>query len=127
MGRPFSGLFVANTIGWLEAQQNRDTLSLQAVYHFGMAKAVPLDGEASFAQIAQATGVDEDRVERLIRHAMTNHIFTEPRTGYVAHTAASRLLVQNQGLQDFVGTNTEEVWPASVSLITAMERFPDSK
>lgn len=66
-----------------------------------------------FADIAKTANVDQDHITRLLRHAMTNRIFYEPRAGYVAHTAASRELATDQGLQDWIGTVIEEWHPAS--------------
>lgn len=43
---------------------------------------------------------------------MTNHIFEESRKGVVAHTVASRLLAEDQNLNDYIGIRTEEVFPA---------------
>lgn len=44
---------------------------------------------------------------------MTNHIFEEPRKGIVAHTAASRLLAEDQLMRDFVGIACEEHFPGA--------------
>lgn len=44
---------------------------------------------------------------------MTYHIFSEPRDGFVAHTAASKYLVNEPTMQDWLGLVTEEMWPAA--------------
>lgn len=44
---------------------------------------------------------------------MTLHVFREPRVGFVAHTAASRLLA-DPCMLDWLGNTCEETWPAAV-------------
>lgn len=78
-----------------------------------MAKSFPIGEESSFEAISEKTGLNVLDLKRLLRMAMTNHIFQEPRKGVVAHTAASRLLAEDQELQDYVGVRTEEIFPAS--------------
>ncbi|KAL9119135.1 MAG: hypothetical protein Q9187_004309 [Circinaria calcarea] len=71
-----------------------DLLSLHAIYRFKLASSFPIDEEASFEQIAAVCGLSEPDTRRFLRHAMTKHIFHEPRKGIVAHTALSRLLAE---------------------------------
>ncbi|KAF2430168.1 O-methyltransferase [Tothia fuscella] len=104
-----------------------DNLSMLAVYHFNVAKIVPLDEEASYADIAKAADVDEVNIRRLIRHAMTNRLFREPREGYVAHTAASKILLEDQQMIDWVGLCSEEFFPAAARTIDAMVKYPASQ
>lgn len=97
--------------------------SLRWVYHFNVATAVPLHRAVTFAEVAAATGVDEDRLKRILRHAMTNRLFCEPDPGKVAHTAASSLLIRSKALNDWVGYTTEETFPVSVKVVEAYEKF----
>lgn len=46
-----------------------------------------------------------------MRHAMTNRIFQEVEPGVVAHTAASKMLAEDQSMIDWVGLGVEEFWP----------------
>jgi hypothetical protein len=89
--------------------------------------AVPVDGEASYAEISKATGLDENNLKRLVRHAMTNHIFKEPREGFVAHTAASRLLIDDPQMIDWVGMCCLEFFPAAAHTVEAMLKYPNSQ
>lgn len=57
---------------------------------------------------------------------MTNHLFQEPEPGVIKHTAASRLLAEDQGLQSWVKFNTEEVYPGSAHVIDALEQHPEA-
>lgn len=98
---------ILTELGWTCTNE----ISLGAIYDYQLAKAVPLDGSATFAEIARASGqLSEDLVERLLRHAMGNHIFTEDPLGSVKHTASSRLLATDSGLNDLIGFRLRETW-----------------
>ncbi|KAF2493859.1 O-methyltransferase [Lophium mytilinum] len=114
------------SIRWMSWSYN-DNLSLLAVYQFKVASAVPVDGETSYAELSKATGVDEINLKRLIRHAMTNRIFKEPREGFVAHTAASRVLVDDSQMMDWVGMCSADFFPAAAHTIDAMLKYPGSQ
>jgi hypothetical protein len=78
-----------------------------------MATTFPVDEETTFENISQRCGLNVIDTRRILRHAMTNHIFCEPRPGVVAHTAASRLLAENSLVRDFVGMGSEETFQSA--------------
>lgn len=93
-----------------------------------MASHVPLEGEIPIADVAKAIGIDEDRTTRVLRLSMTNGVFKEPRTGYVAHTAMSALLLNNtMNVKSVVGHIIDDQFPASCKLAESMERYPVTK
>lgn len=95
-------------------KQHNSLISLQAIYRFGLATSIPPAGkEVSFAEIASKSGVEEQMVRRILRHAAAHHIFQEPRSGFITHTAASEILASNSELRQWVGMITEEMWPAA--------------
>ncbi|KAF2087636.1 S-adenosyl-L-methionine-dependent methyltransferase [Saccharata proteae CBS 121410] len=114
------------SIRWMGWSYN-DNLSLHAVYHFDIAQAVPLDAEISYDDLAARTGVDRVNLKRLVRHAMTNRVFCEPRDGYVAHTAASRVLIEDEMMNDWVGMCSAEFFPAAARTVDAMVKWPASQ
>ncbi|KAL4816688.1 S-adenosyl-L-methionine-dependent methyltransferase [Aspergillus spinulosporus] len=116
----------AEHLRWLACRYH-DMSSLRWIYHFKIAPAIPLDRAVSYADVAAKTGVDEDHLKRMLRHAMTNRLFTEPEPGMVAHTASSALLVTSRALNDWVGYTTEETFPASAKIVEAQERFGASR
>ncbi|RYO00933.1 hypothetical protein AA0121_g13321 [Alternaria tenuissima] len=81
----------------------------------------------SFASIAAQTSLSENHVTRILRHAMTRHIFREPAPGFVAHTAASALLSRDSVTRDVVGLITDEMWPAGLKVPEALARWPNSQ
>ncbi|KAL4885489.1 S-adenosyl-L-methionine-dependent methyltransferase [Aspergillus karnatakaensis] len=115
----------AEHLRWLSCRYH-DMSSLRFIYHFNIAPAIPLDGTISYAELAKITRVNEDHLKRILRHAMTNRLFSEPEPGRVAHTASSALLVRSRALNDWVGYTTEETYPASAKLVEAYEKFGPS-
>ncbi|KAH9905813.1 S-adenosyl-L-methionine-dependent methyltransferase [Xylariomycetidae sp. FL2044] len=109
-------------------------LSQLAIVRFDLARLVPLDdggggggGEATFASLAAATGLGEAHLRRLLRHAISQRVFREPRPGVVSHTAASRLLAEDRDVADWVRWAADECWPAAYHACEAMARWPGSE
>jgi hypothetical protein len=92
-----------------------------------MAPKVPLDGESSFADIARAVGLDEDRVCRIIRLSTTSGIFRETRPGFVAHTGVSALLAMPMGMKDIAGHIIDDIFPAAARLVESLQKYPQPK
>ncbi|KAI0970197.1 S-adenosyl-L-methionine-dependent methyltransferase [Xylaria arbuscula] len=88
-------------------------LSLElAIVRFGLARLVPLNGEITFAELAVTAGVGESHVRRLVRHAIIQHVFREPRPGFIAHSASSRLLAEDADVAAW-SDGAIARWPAS--------------
>lgn len=67
----------------------------------------------SFADLAALVPLHEHDVRRIIRYAIAYHrVFCEPEPGFVAHSAASRLLAENSSMHDALGMLFDESWPA---------------
>lgn len=90
-------------------------VSLQAISRFNIANFVPPGGQTTFAEIAKQTGLEEQAIRRVLRHAMTMRVFREPEPGVVAHTQASKTLV-NPVANDWMGCGTDEMWPAATKV-----------
>ena len=84
---------------------------------------MPLDGSASYEEVAKASGLAESFVLRFLRMGMNNNIFDEDSSGRVVHTASSRLLATDPGFGDAVGMLVEDMAPAGPRVIDAMEKF----
>lgn len=61
-----------------------------------------------------------------MRYAMTNHIFCEPTPGIIAHTALSRCLAEDAALQDWIGFNSEDIFPASANVLKSLQEYPEA-
>ncbi|KAF7937469.1 uncharacterized protein EAE98_001783 [Botrytis deweyae] len=102
-------------------------ISMQAIGRFNIAKSIPIHEEVSYADIAKRCGVNELDVRRILRHAMTLRLFKEPKRGVVAHTAASRMIAEDQQMADWVATTSDELWKAATQTVNAMVKHPGSQ
>jgi hypothetical protein len=107
--------------------QHNELLSQQAIARFRLAHAFPPGAEASFADIAAATGLPEINVRQIIRHAIIKDIFVEPRPGVVAHNAVSRLLAEDPVIHDWVGASNDDLWQGAAQTCRALEKYPGSQ
>lgn len=74
---------------------------------------MPADSSISFTNLADRCGLAERDVRRIIRFAAIHHrVFCEQEKGMVAHTAASKLLAENDKIGDVMGLTFAECWPA---------------
>lgn len=111
----------------LTSFKHNELVGQQAIMRFRLAEAFPIGGETTFAELAARSGLNEMHVRKLLRFAMTQHIFHEPRPGVVAHTAASRLLVEDKGLASFLRLNTDDLWHSAYHTVNAMAKYPGSE
>ena len=93
--------------------QHNQLLPLKFISRFDIAKKVPVDGEANFADLATTSAVDQSTLSRILRLGIAYRVFREPRPGVIAHSAASRVIAEDPDVADFVGANADEMWPAA--------------
>ncbi|KAL4792588.1 O-methyltransferase-domain-containing protein [Aspergillus venezuelensis] len=103
-----------------------DLMSIRFIYRHNVPYHVPLDGDISIIDLAEKTSLDPIRLRRYLHHTMMYRVFIESRPGYIAHSAASRLLKENPAALDTVGFLVEELTPAGTKVIEAEERWPNS-
>ncbi|KAI1075566.1 S-adenosyl-L-methionine-dependent methyltransferase [Whalleya microplaca] len=101
-------------------------VSLQAISRFKIAPMVPAQGQTTFAEISKQTGVQEQTIQRLLRHAITMRVFCEPQPGQVAHTQASKALA-DPSVAKWLSSGAEDFWPAAVRIVDAIEKWGDSQ
>ncbi|KAI9658190.1 MAG: hypothetical protein M1831_004037 [Alyxoria varia] len=116
-------------IGYLQKQclEHSTLISIQAIYRFGIATSFAVNEEVTYEHIASNTGLTQGSLKRLLRHAMTKHIFQERRKGAVSHTASSQALAENKDFRDWVGMVCEEMWPSAARVVDAMTTWPESE
>ncbi|KAF2103339.1 S-adenosyl-L-methionine-dependent methyltransferase [Rhizodiscina lignyota] len=105
--------------------QYMETAALQALRRFDVFKAVPIDGHASYSQIAEQCSIPEDRLRRFLRYAMACGFFDE-RDGLVSHSASSAVFLRIPLWYDMLGMVTELAFPAMPNVVNAMQKFPGS-
>lgn len=91
-----------------------------------LAKLIPVNGTITFAELQSKTTLDATNLARIMRHAMTNHIFCEPFPRVIAHTALSRCLADDAALQDWIGFNSEDIFPAAANVLKSLQAFPEA-
>lgn len=97
---------------------------MQTIDRYQLAKYVPRHGSTSFAEVSKASGLDEGLVKRFIQHVSSKHIFRQTGDNTVAHTPASRLFADSQGFTDEVSFALNEMTPASMHFLQALEKYP---
>lgn len=103
-----------------------DTLSLQLLNFYEIPKLVPIDEPISLKDLQSKTTLDPINLARSLHHAMTNNIFQQPKPGFIAHTAASRMLAEDASLRDWVGFNAEDIFPAAAHSLQALRTHPEA-
>ncbi|KAL2799532.1 S-adenosyl-L-methionine-dependent methyltransferase [Aspergillus keveii] len=103
-----------------------DLMSIRFIYRHNVPHHVPLEGDISITDLAEKTKLDPIHLRRYLQHTMMYRVFTEPRPGFVAHSAASRLLSTDPAALDTVGFLVEELAPAGTKVIEAEAQWPDS-
>lgn len=96
------------------------------INNYGLANLVPLTHPIALADLAKLTPLDPVNLARVLRAAMTNHVFREPSPGTVAHTASSRLLAADPELAAWVGFNTEDIFPSAARVLPALRAHPEA-
>lgn len=85
------------------------------IYRFDIASKVPIHGHGQIAyeELARLGDMYEPDLRRILRFAICYHrAFCEPRKGFVAHTAASRSIVENSGIRETLGVMFDGSWQA---------------
>ncbi|UKZ91600.1 uncharacterized protein TrAFT101_006575 [Trichoderma asperellum] len=108
-------------------------IPLQAICEFKIAEAVPLTGSFSYEELAirvhtltGATILPSD-LRRLMRLAIANNIFHEPKIGSVAHNRASLLLLEDESLASWAAFYTMDLLAPISQTVTAMKTWPGSQ
>ena len=71
-----------------------DAAILRWLHHYSVSAAVPTNGSISFADLSIKLNLSQRVLTRVVRHAITNHVFAEPFPNHVVHTSLSLLLAQ---------------------------------
>lgn len=113
----------------IHADQNPqffDVLALQMINSYGLANLVPLDHPITLTDLGKLTPLDPVNLARILRTAMTNHIFHEPTPNTIAHTASSRLLATDPELAAWIGFNSEDIFPSAAHVLPALREYPEA-
>ncbi|KAL8778382.1 MAG: hypothetical protein Q9213_007437 [Squamulea squamosa] len=118
---------VLGPVGILMSIGANEVMCLQTIYRYKIASSFGIYEQPSFQEVSAVSGLNVMDLQRILRYAMTNHIFCEPRPGFIAHTATSRLMAENPLMHDFVGNVCEIRFPASARAVDALEKYGESQ
>jgi hypothetical protein len=79
--------------------------------------------EVSFKELAKRCGIPESDFTRILRQAMSKHVFREHKKGFVRHTAASKLFIRPSKLSDYVHIALDDIWQSAAHMLDAMEKW----
>ncbi|GLB11184.1 hypothetical protein AtubIFM57258_007604 [Aspergillus tubingensis] len=104
---------------------NHALLAFDVFNNFNFWDAVPLNGSASYADIAKSTNLPEQIVRRILRLAFTIFVFAEeaPGSDRVVHTAASAHIVRSPFVKSYLEHNMEDVRPAATVGVDALKKW----
>ncbi|KAL8920036.1 MAG: hypothetical protein Q9208_006491 [Pyrenodesmia sp. 3 TL-2023] len=76
--------------------------------------AQPEPQRSSVQELAHKLGLGKDLLRRLLAHAATHHIYRQASPDFYVHTAASRVLAEDEGMRNWVLIGSEELIPATL-------------
>jgi hypothetical protein len=82
---------------------NWDLGALYTILEFDILEKIPLGGKVPIDQLAQQSGIPEDKLLRILRLAACEQILEEPSEGVFQHTAISEALVKDENFKAFIG------------------------
>lgn len=108
-----------------------DAACLNVLNQFDFWSAIPVDGSASYEEIAKHVELPLDVVQRFIKHAVTLRIFAETDPGSastrIRHSSRSAAVVTNPGLKALIFVTLEMVGGPMMTMHKALERYSHGK
>jgi hypothetical protein len=96
----------------------------QFICDFDIANHVPLTGDVSYESLSKTVKVGAPVLRQVLRAGMPYHMFYEPRPGYVAHTATTKVIAREPLIKDWTGLSTDVLFPAGAGLTEALKKEP---
>lgn len=90
-------------------------LSIHPIIRLGIAESFPRDG-VTVEDLANKLKLRESLVRRLLAHCATYHIYYQASPDYFVHTAASKVLAENDGMRKWVLIGAEETLPGTLKV-----------
>ncbi|KAI4220773.1 MAG: hypothetical protein LQ349_008004, partial [Xanthoria aureola] len=101
-------------------------ISVHCVVRLGIAEAFPSQG-TTVQDLAGRLNLREGLVSRLLAHCATHHIYYQAAQDFFVHTAASRVLKENEGMRKWILIGAEELIPATLKAADALVKYPNSE
>ncbi|KYK60822.1 hypothetical protein DCS_01960 [Drechmeria coniospora] len=108
-----------------------DAATLNILNHFDFWTAVPIDGSASYDDLAGHTNLPSDVCRRIVEHGTTLRLFAPVEAGKantrIRHTSRSAALAKNPGLRALVSTLLDDAGPPMTVMPEALRRYSVGK
>ncbi|KAF2785515.1 hypothetical protein K505DRAFT_369120 [Melanomma pulvis-pyrius CBS 109.77] len=101
-------------------------VGIDAVARYHIPDIIPANGQITFNEMAENTGLQKNTVRRILRHAMSMRIFKEPEPEVVAHTKISKFLTILY-INGWVEFESRDTWPATTRIVDAIQKGPNSE
>ncbi|KAI0401078.1 sterigmatocystin 8-O-methyltransferase [Xylaria palmicola] len=105
-----------------------DAACLNVLNHFNFWSAVPVEGSATYPEIAERVSLPLDVVTRVLQHGITLRLFAEAAgdgssSPKIQHTSRSAALARQPGLQALVSSVLDISGPPMMALTSALEKY----
>ncbi|KAL6353423.1 hypothetical protein LRP88_13915 [Fusarium phalaenopsidis] len=101
---------------------NWDKGALYCLLECRVLDEIPLDGQATLAELSEKTGIPRDKLLPMLRLAACDQILLESSEQVFRHGVISRELVQDPGLKAFIGFQLFETRVASTHLANSLKK-----
>lgn len=91
---------------------------MHSIVHLGIAENFPAQGTTVQA-LAKKLSLREGLMRRLLAHCATHHVYYQASLDFFVHTAASKVLAENDGMRKWVLIGAEELIPATLKVRVA--------
>ena len=91
---------------------------MHSIVRLGIAENFPPQG-TTVQDLANKLSLRDSLVRRLIAHCATHHVYYQALDDFFVHTAASKVLAENEGMRKWVLIGAEELIPATLRVCTA--------
>lgn len=109
-----------------------DAATLNILNYFNFWAAVPLDGSASYQEIAKHVSLPQEVVQRVLEHATTLRLFAyttpgKPSASRIEHSSRSAALAKSSGLRALVSTIMDDAGPPMMVMNAALDKYARGK
>ena len=90
---------------------------MHSIVRLGIAEIFPSQG-SSVQDLATKLNLRGSLIRRLLSHCATHHVYDQASPDFFVHTAASKVLAENDGMRNWILIGAEELIPATLKVRT---------
>lgn len=110
----------------LTSEMRNPMLSIHPIIRLGIAENFPPQG-STVQDLAHKLDLRESLVRRLLAHCSTYHVYYQASPDHFVHTAASKLLAENDGMRNWFLIGAQETLPGTLKTADALIKYPNSE